>query len=218
LGCSERALFFIIILMIVALILILIFVVRIKAVVAADNGNINVSVFLLGIIKLQKKYVIKREPDVVLRLYLITRKGLKPVIALPDIVKKIKETVATDIAFLDLITVILQSLRKKQKNSAFSYIYRKARFNLAVDIKLGIEDAFLTAIVCGILNAASGAAGAVFNNNKHQMRVKVTPEFSKLFFSAHINCIIALTPADIIIGYAIYKKNKKQAVKSYASN
>lgn len=204
--------------MIIALILVLIFVVRIKAVVVADNGNINVSVFLLGIIKLQKKYVIKREPDVVLRLYLITRKGLKPVITLPEIVKKIKETVATDIAVIDIITVILQSLRKKQKNSAFSYIYRKAKYNIAVDIKLGLEDAFLTAIVCGILNAASGAAGAVFNNKKHQVRAKATPEFSKLFFSAHINCIIALTPADIIIGYAIYKKNKKQAVKSYASN
>jgi hypothetical protein len=192
------------------LILIAVFAFRIKAVIDIDNGDIVVSVFFVRIIKLQKKYVIKHEPDVLLKLYLRTRKGLKPVIGLPEVITKIKKTVATDIAFIDAITVFLQSLRKKQKKSAFNYIYRKARFNIGIDIKLGIEDAFLTAIVCGILNAASGAACAIYNSEKREVNVRAYPDFSNMMFWIKANCIIKLAPADIIIGYVIYKKNKNR--------
>lgn len=202
--------FFIIILIVAVLIITLVFALRVKAVVVIDNGDISVSVFFVKLVKITKKYVLKHEPDVVLKLYLVTRKGLKPVITLPDIVKKIKETVATDIALIDLITTLLQSLRMKQKKTAYNYIYKKAKYNISVGIKLGLEDALLTAFACGLLNAAAGSACAVFNSEKHSLTARAYPEFTKLFFSIHANCIITLAPADIIIGYVIYKKNKNR--------
>jgi hypothetical protein len=200
----------IIILLIAALIIILVFVFRIKAVIDVNNGDIKVDIIFFHIIKLQKKYVIKHEPDVLLKLYLITRKGLKPVISLPEIVNKIRKTSPTDIAFIDVITMFLQSFRKKQKKSVFNYLYRKASYDLAIDLQIGVEDAFWTAMACGLVNAASGVVCAVNNTKKHIIRVKTYPEFSKLVFSINVNCIITLSPADIIIGYVISKKNKNR--------
>lgn len=205
--------FFIIILLIavlIAILLILVFAIRTKAVIDVDNGNIDINVFILRIIKLKRKYIIKHEPDVILKLYTVTRKGTKPVIALPDIIEKIKETEASDVTFVNLLNLLLQSVRKKQKKSAFSYLYRKALFEVGVELRLGLEDAFLTAIACGLINAASGAALAICNTEKHLVRAKVHPEFSNLSFSIKARCIIKMATADIIIGYVIYKKNKNR--------
>jgi hypothetical protein len=196
--------------LILSLLIVLAFVFKIKAVIKADNANINVVVSYLGIIKIRKDYVVHRDEKSVFALYLVTKKGLKPTTTLADIIKKVKKKVPTDIAIVDLITVITQSARKKDKNSAFSYIYKKIRYDISIDVLIGIEDAFFTAVVCGILNAAAGAVLAVYNKKNRTIRVKAFPEFSNLKFSVKADCIIALAPADIIIGYAIYKKNKRR--------
>lgn len=188
--------------------MILVFVFRIKAVIKADNGDISVSVNYL-FMRFGKKYAVRYEESTLLTLYQITKKGLKKVITFPEVVRKITKTETTDITFIDLITVLTQSFRKKEK-SPFYYIFKKINYDIEVIIKLGLEDAFLTAIGCGLLNAAAGTACAVYNTENHLFRLKTYPEFSKLFFSIDADCIIALTPADIIIGYAVYKKNKRR--------
>ncbi len=199
---------FIIVLSIISLIIILIFAFNIKAVIKADNGDISVSVKYL-FIRISKRYVVKYEESTLLTLYLVTKKGLKKVTTFPEIIRKIRKTEATDITFVDMLTVLTQSFRKKEK-SAYYYIYKKIKYDLAATVKLGLEDAFFTAIGCGLLNAAAGTACAVYNKKDHVIRIKTYPEFSKLFFSIDADCIIALTPADIIIGYAVYKKNKRR--------
>lgn len=200
--------FFIIVLLILALIMILVFALNIKAVIKADNANISVSIKYL-FVKISKKYVVKYEESTLLTLYLITKKGLKKVTTFPEIIRKVRKTEATDITFIDLITVITQSFRKKEK-SAYYYIHKKIKYEIEAVLKLGLEDAFLTVLGCGLLNAAAGTACAVYNTKDHIFRIKSYPEFTKLFFSINADCIIALTPADIIIGYAIYKKNKRR--------
>lgn len=200
--------FFIIILLIIILIIILAFAFKIKAVINADNGNINVSVHYL-FIRIKRRYVVIYDESTLFTLYLIKKKGLKKVITLTEALKKITATQATDIKFIDLITVITQSFKKNEK-SAFYYIHKKIRYNLEALITLGLDDAFLTAMGCGLLSAAAGAACALTNTQHHILRVKAFPEFSKLFFSIDANCIIAITPADIIIGYAVYKINKRR--------
>lgn len=212
-GVGERALFFITVLIVLtalAAILILLFAVRIKGEITADNLNISVIVSYLWVIRLRKRYIIKREEETFLALYLITRKGEKAVISLPKIIKKMKIKAPTDIAFADLLTMLLQSHRKKKERSAYSYIFKKARYDITASIGLGTGDAFVTAIVCGVINAAAGVLSALHDAEKHTLCIIARPEFSKPTFSVKANCIIALTPADIIIGYAINKKNKRR--------
>lgn len=200
----------IIVLAALALILLLLFVVKIKAVAGADNMNISVTVSYLWLIRIRKEYVIKREDETFAALYLLTRKGIKPVLTLPDIIKKVRKTMPTDVAFVDIITVLFQSVRKKQEKSVFSYIYKKIKYDVRVSLKIGAGDAFFTAVSCGIINAAAGAACAIYSDKGRTFNVAAYPEFSDLYFSIKANCIIALSPADIIIGYAIYKKNKRR--------
>lgn len=190
------------------MILILVFAFHIKAVIKVVNGDISVSVKYL-FIKINKKYILKYEESTLLTLYLVTKKGLKKVTTLPEIIKKVAKTKKTDIAFIELITVLTQSFRKNEK-SVYYYIYKKINYDIVVEVKLGLDDAFLTAAGCGLLNAAAGTACAVYNSEKRTISFKTYPEFSKLFFSINADCIITLTPADIIIGYAIYKKNKRR--------
>ncbi len=202
--------FIIILLLILAIITVLVFVFKIKGVIKADNANISVVVSYLGIIKISKNYIIRREDKSVFALYLVTKKGLKPIATLKDIIKKVKKAAPTDITLVDLITVIAQSARGKKEKGAFSYIYKKIRYDVTIDVLIGLEDAFFTAVVCGVLNGAAGAVLAVYNEKKRVIRVNASPEFSDLRFSIKAHCIIALAPADIIIGYAINKKNKRR--------
>lgn len=200
--------FFIILLLILTLITVLVFAFKIKAVIKADNNNISIGVRYL-FIRLGRKYVIKYEESTLLTLYQITKKGLEKITTFPEIVSKITKTAPADITFNDLITALTRSFRKKEKG-LFYYIYKRININVEAAIRLGLEDALLTAIGCGLVNASAGTACAVYNTKKQIFRFKAYPEFSKLFFSINADCIIALAPADIIIGYAIYKKNKRR--------
>lgn len=202
--------FIIVFLLILALLIILAFACKIKAVIKADNGDISVTISFLHIIRLRKKYIVKYEDKTILSLYLKTKKGLKPVISLPDAVRRISRSELTDITFVDFITVFTQSLRKKKKKTAFNYIIARTKYDIVIELKLGLDDAFYTAIACGLFNTAAGTACAILNAKKHILRIKSYPEFSKLFISVNADCIITLSPADIIIGYAIYKKNKRR--------
>jgi hypothetical protein len=64
---------------------------------------------------------------------------------------------------------------------------------------------------------ATSALDAIIKNNHHSVRVQVKPLFSKQYFSIDVKGIMALSPANIILGYILYQKNK-EAVKKYASN
>ncbi len=185
--------FFVVILIIVALIIILSFI-KVKTVVISKNRDIDINVYILGVIRLHKKYYIKREEKEIITLYEERKKGDKRITSLRDIIRKGKRKKKPDEA------------QKRARKKAFKYVIKRTYLKINLDLTMGINDAYTTAMVCGFAEVVSGAAGAVIGNKLHTINVKIMPVFSKQFISLKANCIIALSPADIIIGYVIYKK------------
>ncbi|MDD5017748.1 MAG: hypothetical protein PHO15_06600 [Eubacteriales bacterium] len=181
--------------LIVLAIIILLCLAKIKADIHTDNAEFSIAVYILGIIKIKRKYVIRREKKKILTLYRIG-KNEKEIISLHDIIQKNKKT---------RLTVKEKGAAKK----AIKYIFGKTELRIKINSAAGINDAYTTAMVCGLTGVFLNAAGAVTDSKRHSIKVRVKPVFDRQFLSIKADCIIALTPANIIIGYIIYKINKR---------
>lgn len=187
--------FFIFVLFFIVAIIILLSFIKIKVAIQVENNHFGITLILFGIIKVRKDFIIEREEKKIFALYEIKKKEKKQIVTLFDILQKTRKAEI--------------SLKKKYvRKKAIGYILKKTHFNLRLDLSIGVlQDAYATAIVCGILDAISSSVGAVYNNPKHTVKVKISPLFSRQYFTIKANGIIALTPANIIIGYVIYKNN-----------
>jgi Protein of unknown function (DUF2953). len=202
-------LFFIIALLSAAAIILLLVIFRLKAVTRLENRNIRITVSFL-FFRIKKEYVFKREKGELFVLYQLSRKGEKRVISFSDIFRK-KEKVA-GITVADTYKMIAPHYHRK--NNAFYYLNRKVHFDTNIKIALGVGDAYVTALLCGLVIAIGGSLCAVYSQNTKRFKISVKPEFSRQLFSVHADCIIAITPANIILGYIIYKirtRGKKHA-------
>ena len=160
--------------------------------------------------------MLKRDKKEFLVLYWLKAGKEKKIASLQSVILKKNKDEATDISIVDLFKIILQNRRNRDKESAFSYLNKKSRFDVNIQIALGVGDAYYTALLCGWLIAIGGSFCTVYTKKKRQFQISVSPEFNRLSFSLHLDCIIAITPANIILGYFIYKIRKRG--KKHASD
>ena len=176
---------------------------HLKAVIRLDNLRVHLSVSFL-FIRIKREYELKRESKEFLVLFQLLDGKEKRIASLKSIILKKDKDKATEISIVDLFKIVVQN-RKDKKDSAFAYLNKKSRFDVQIQISLGVGDAYYTALLCGMLVAIGGSVCAVYSQEKKQFRISVQPEFNQLKFSLQTDCIIAITPANIIIGYFIYK-------------
>ncbi len=176
---------------------------HLKAVIRLDNLRVHLIVSFL-FIRVKREYVIKRDKKEFLVLYQIKAGKEKKIASLKSVLLKKDKDEATDISIVDLFKIILQN-RRDRKESAFSYLNKKSRFNVNTEVALGVGDAYYTALLCGLLAAVGGSFCAAYKEKKRQFRISVGPVYNQLSFSLHLDCIITITPANIILGYFIYK-------------
>jgi hypothetical protein len=120
----------------------------------------------------------------------------------------------TGISIIDILRITLQSRRSRKDENPFSFLNIKSRFDLRAGVVLGVGDVYYTALLCGWIAAAGSGLCAALTRKSKSYHITVSPSYNKRFFSLKANCIIAITPANIIIGYFIYKikiRGKKHA-------
>ena len=208
----KGVVFIIVALLCLALIIILLACFHLKAVLRLDNLRVHLTVTFL-FIRVHREYVIKRDRKEFLVFYQLKDGEEKRIDSLKHIILKKDKDEATNISIVDLIKIIMQN-RKSKKESAFAYLNKKSTFDVRIRVSLGVGDAYYTALLCGLLAAIGGSFCAVYTQKKKQFHFSVNPTFNQLSFSLQADCIIAITPANIILGYFIYKirtRGKKHA-------
>ena len=182
--------------LIVAAVLILILQLKINLIIEAREKRWTLSVRALNTIIIQRRYELRREFGELLTLYSVD-KNEKRILSLTDILRTLKESDKT-------------KSNEKARGKLFKFINKKAKYTLTIQLNIGFDDAFATAMICGIVASALNAL-KVFNVDKrHHVSFHVQPEYSKSSFSFFGDCIITLSLTNIIIGYIIYKKYKRR--------
>jgi hypothetical protein len=169
---------------------------KIDFLIKGHNKEVQMAVRALGITFIHRKYELRREKVEIYTLYCVDKPKPKRVFSLLDIIKTMEK-----------------KKRKPKTNETargklFAYINDKSAYHLRFHFDIGLDDAFATAMVCGAVQAAGGAAAALVKDKRHHIKISVRPIFSKRSFSSYTDCIITLSLANIIIGYAMYKINK----------
>lgn len=182
---------------------------RIKAAVYSDRNEITAVLIFFGFIRIARKYALEYDEKNILELYHIGRAKRRLVITLKQAAKKMLKNIPTEITLVDMFTLLTQ-FKDRPRNYLFSYLFKKAKFEVNIELMLGTHDAFHTAILCGLLRALSGALYSAARGAKRSVIAKISPEFSKQVISVKINCIIAIAPADIIIGYLVNLIKKRR--------
>ena len=168
---------------------------KVNLVIVARDKNWSLSVIVLGITVLRRRYEVRREYGELLTLYSVDKKE-KRVISVIDALKSFNTS--------------KKKSNEKGRNKLFEYINDKSKYKIDIKISIGLDDAFLTAICCGLLNTVIGSL-MIFNKDKrHRIIIKTYPVFQNRSFSFFGDCIITLSLANIIIGYMIYKINKRR--------
>lgn len=183
--------FFIIAVFIAAIVIILLFAVKIKAQLSFRHNRIKAGVTWIGIPLFRKEFVFRRDKDKFLTLYGIQKDGEKLVISLDDVIR-------------------LSTPKKKEKKTntkeALTYIHSKAAYDIKITFEIGTGDASLTALSCGFLQIVIGTLYAMRRNPRMKLKAAVIPEFSKQQLCFESDCIIKVSPVNIMIGYMIHKK------------
>ena len=186
---------FVLTFLIILAVIILLCLIKIKVVIHIDNAKFSAAVFILGIFKIKREFVLKREKDKILSVYQ-TGKREKRIITLYDIIRTSK----------------MKTITRKQKGArkkALKYILKRLHLDIKLFVEAGFVDAYVTAMLCGLISVITKIGGAVMDGEKHSIETRIKPLFSYRFISVKASCIIASTPANIIIGYIIYKiKNR----------
>ena len=182
---------------------------RIKTVAYSDRNEITVVLIFFGFIRIVRKYALEYDDKNILELYHIGRAKRRLVITLRQAAKKMLKNIPAEITLVDMFTLLTQ-FKKRPRNYFFAHLFKKAKFEINMDLMLGTQDAFHTAILCGLLRALSGALYSAAHGANRKVVAKISPEFSKQVISVKINCIIAIAPADIIIGYLVNLIKKRR--------
>lgn len=187
--------FFITVLIVVIIVVIALLFFNINIKLDIHDNKISIVVSFLVIKLFKRKLVVEREKGRIISLYQY---------------KKGKKVLVTS-----LLDIILESRKRtdsqKLAQSKFlKYILKRLYISVLASFSIGTGDAALTANVCGSVQIASGIASSIYTNKRRSFKVNVVPIFSAKQLTADINCIIKVSPANIIIGYLIYKKTKRR--------
>lgn len=188
---------FIIILLIAAAIVILLLAVKLKAVVRIEQNHIKATLIILWVIRLNWHFVLLRDKSSIIK-----------------VIQKEKD--GTEKTILTLAELICRLERKKQtkkeraRGVGFGHAYKKMHIDIRASVKIGLGDAFSTAMLCGALQTGFGIAERIGKPKHHRLRLFVRPDFSKPAYCFLADCIIKLSPVHIIVGYIIYLKNLRR--------
>jgi hypothetical protein len=145
----------------------------------------------LGIPLFRREFVFRRDKEKFLTLYGIQKEGEKLVLSLDDLVR-------------------LATPKKKEKKTntkeALTYIHSHAAYDIKIKFEIGTGDAYLTALSCGFLQIVIGTLYSMRRNPRMKVKAIVMPEFSKQQLCFESDCIIKVSPVNIMIGYMIHKK------------
>ena len=137
--------FFIIILLIAAAIVTLMLAVKLKAVVRIEQNQIKAKLIILWVIRLNWHFILLRDKSSIVRA-----------------IQKKKD--GTDKTILTLAELICRLERKKQtkkeraRGEGFNHAYKKMHIDIRAEAKIGLGDAFSTAMLCGALQTGFGIA------------------------------------------------------------
>lgn len=145
----------------------------------------------LGIPLFRREFVFRRDKDTFLTLYGIQKRGEKLVLSLDDLIR--------------LFTPKKEE-KKTNTKEALTYIHSKAVYDINIKFVVSTGDASLTALSCGLLQIVLGTLYAMRKNPRIKMKAIVLPEFSKQTLCFESDCIIKVSPVNIMIGYMIHKK------------
>ncbi len=182
--------------LIIAALLALILLLKINLIIKARDKRWTLSVKVLGIIVIQRRYEVRREHGELLTLYSVDKKE-KRIFSVTDMFKTIK---SADKA----------KTNEQARGMLFKYVNKKSKYSLDITLKIGLGDACATAIVCGVILSFLRALKSMNVDKRHLVAFHVLPEYANLTFSFIGDCIITLSLANIIVGYIIYKIKKRR--------
>ncbi len=203
----------IIALLCIAAIIVLLNIIKVKAVIRLDNLRAQFCITLL-FIHYKREYLVEKDKEDYFVIYKLTKGEKKRIASLKSIIYKRDETAATEATIANMIKIVIQNQKDRDKKGAYSYLNKKSRIDARFLITAGTGEAYYTALLCGWIVTIGGSICAVYTRGTKNFRISVKPEFNKRIFSLHADCIIAITPANIILGYIIYKirtRGKKHA-------
>ncbi len=180
---------------IITAIILLLLLLKIDLIIEAKDKEAKLFIKVLHlIVVIRRKYEARREHGDILTLYSV-EKNEKRILSLLDIIKTISKPREP-------------RSNEKARGKLAKYINSKAAYKLIFNVVIGTEDAFATAMLCGIVQSVAGSLVCFIKDKRHKIMVSVVPSFGKRSFSFAADCIITLPLANIIIGYIIYKKTK----------
>ena len=195
----------------IAVFIILLIICPLTAAIRLDNLHVHMTVSFL-FIRIKREYVIRRDRKDFLALWRLRKETEKKVNTLRAVL--LGKGKHTEAPLVEVIKIAIQKNRKRTEKSLFEYLYKRIRFNASFFVTMGAGHAYYTALLCGWTAAVGGSLCAAYTRKKKRFSVSVKPEFNRLRFSLHADCIIAMIPANIILGYFIYKirsRSKKNA-------
>jgi len=176
---------------------------KVRAVIRLENWRLYLRVHWLFIRIVNREYRFGRDENRVISLFRVLKN------------KENKETTLTEVLFTEkpdpnasiftLIKLAIKSRYERRQTSAWFTILERSHVDLRLYARLGVGDAFATAMTCGLLGTVGNAVCAAGSTKREHYRLLVRPDFSHASFSLEGDCIIVITPANIILGYFIYK-------------
>jgi len=142
----------------------------------------------------RREFVFRRDRKKVLTLYAIKKKKEKRVFSLDDLIRLTRP----------------QKVKKADTKKALAYIHSKAEYDIKIKFVIGTGDACLTALSCGLLQIVIGTLYAIRKNPNIKLQMRICPDYSKQGLRFTSDCIIKASPANIMIGYMIYKKTLRR--------
>lgn len=189
--------FFILIVLIAAVLLVAALAVRIKAAVRIDQSDINAKLRLLYFIPIKWRFVLRRDKTSIIRLIRIKKDGSeKTMISLAELICRLDKK--------------KQTHKEHARSAAFNHVYERMNIEINAKAQIGLGDAFATAMLCGALSMGFGIAQRIGKPKHHRIKLAVLPVFTKQLYSFCADCIITLSPVNIIVGYIIYLKNLRR--------
>lgn len=180
----------------IILLVLAVLLLKIDFLIKGHDKQVQLIIRVLGIALIHRKYEVRREKGEIFTLYCVDKPQPKRVFSLFDFIKTAQEKRRK------------RKTNEKARGRLFAFINKKSAYELRFKLEIGLDDAFATAMLCGTLQAAAGTLMTSVKDKRHHISISVRPVFSKRSFSLYTDCIITLSLANIIIGYAIYKMSK----------
>lgn len=187
----------ILILLAAAVVIAVIVLVKIKVVLQIEQCEINATLVLLSFIRLHRKYLLKRDKDSIALLCEVKKDGSeKTKLSLSELICRLNKK--------------KQNKKERARSEGFNYVYKKMDIEFKARIDVGLGDACLTALFCGVLKAVFGFVKKAGKPKNHIVSIDIKPVFTKQLYRIFADCIITVSPANIITGYFIYQKKLRR--------